>query len=139
KNAQFHSSRSPLRQGSYRALASTANIFAIESQMNDLAFLKESDPLEFRLQNLKDGRLKDVLLATAKAFGWNLNKPSGHGFGLACGAVKGGYVATCAEVQVHPDSREVKVLRLVAGFECGAIINPEHLKSQVVGCVLQGL
>ncbi len=139
-NSQFHSSDSPLRQGSYRALASTANIFAIESQMDDMAAMQKVDPLQFRLQHIKDDRLKAVLEATAQSFGWKgTNKSSGHGYGIACGAVKGGYVATCAEVQVHPSTREVKVLRLVAGFECGAIINPKHLKSQVVGCVLQGL
>ncbi|HLU90198.1 MAG TPA: molybdopterin cofactor-binding domain-containing protein [Cyclobacteriaceae bacterium] len=139
KNSQFHASESPLRQGSYRALASTANIFAIESQMDDLAFLRKMDPLAFRLQNLEDGRLKDVLLATTEAFGWTKAKPTEHGYGLACGAVKGGFVATCAEVQVEPGSGNVKILRLVTGFECGAIINPAHLKSQVIGCVLQGL
>ncbi|MEX2594041.1 MAG: molybdopterin cofactor-binding domain-containing protein [Anditalea sp.] len=139
RNTHFHSSRSPLRQGSYRALASTANIFAHECQMNDMAVMNQTDPLKFRLQNLKDDRLIAVLEATAQAFGWNQSKPTGHGFGIACGAVKGGYVATCAEVQVHPSSREVKILRLAAAFECGAIINPAHLKSQVVGCILQGL
>src|SRR5690606_874825 len=116
--------------GSYRALASTANIFAIESQINDMAYLQKTDPLEFRFQNLGDGRLKDVLLATAEAFGWDKSKNKGNGFGLACGAVKGGYVATCAEVQVQPVSGDVKIIRLVTGFECGAIINPHHLKSQ---------
>lgn len=139
KNVKFHASQSPLRQGSYRALASTANIFAIESQINDIAALLKIEPLEFRLQNLRDDRLIAVLQAAAKAFGWNKPKPEGHGFGIACGAVKGGFVATCAEVQVHPQSREVNVVRLTAGFECGAIINPAHLKSQVIGCVLQGL
>src|SRR5690606_7085039 len=54
-------------------------------------------------------------------------------------AVKGGYVATCATVKISPQSREVKVLKLTVGFECGAIINPAHLKSQIIGCVLQGL
>lgn len=138
-NSQFHSSDSPLRQGSYRALASTANIFAIESQMDDMAAMQNIDPLQFRLQHLKDGRLKDVLRATAESFGWDGTKSSGHGYGIACGAVKGGYVATCAEVEVDPSTRKVKVLRLATGFECGAIINPRHLESQVVGCVLQGL
>lgn len=138
-NSQFHSSDSPLRQGSYRALASTANIFAIESQMDDMAMMQGIDPLQFRIQHIQDDRLKDVLEATAKSFGWGSPAPSGHGYGLACGAVKGGYVATCAEVAIDQSTQEVKVLRLVAGFECGAIINPRHLKSQVVGCVLQGL
>src|SRR5690606_9977959 len=97
------------------------------------------DPLEFRLKHLEDKRLGNVLKATADSFGWGSVKKDGLGYGMACGAVKGGYVATCAAVEIHPQSREVKVLKLTVGFECGAIINPAHLKSQVVGCVLQGL
>lgn len=139
KNIQFQRSNSPLRQGSYRALASTANIFAIESTMDDLAGMQGIDPLEFRLGHLEDKRLIDVLKATADSFGWGSDKKEGHGYGIACGAVKGGYVATCAAIEVLPQSREVKVLKLTVGFECGAIINPAHLKSQVIGCALQGL
>jgi isoquinoline 1-oxidoreductase len=57
------------------------------------------DPLEFRLKNIKDERLRDVLQAAAKSFGWGKTKPaSGRGFGIACGFEKGGYVATCAEI-----------------------------------------
>ncbi|MFC4870054.1 xanthine dehydrogenase family protein molybdopterin-binding subunit [Negadavirga shengliensis] len=139
KHHKFHSSDSPLRQGSYRALASTANIFAIESQMHDMAVLNNTDPLEFRLRHLKDDRLTAVVKEAAKAFDWGKKKPTDHGYGIACGAVKGGFVATCAEVHVHPSSHEVKILRTVTAFECGAIINPRHLRSQVLGCVLQGL
>jgi nicotinate dehydrogenase subunit B len=80
-----------------------------------------------------------VLNACADKFRWEQTRDAGHGFGIACGTVKGGYVATCAEVSVHPETGKVNVLRLVTSFECGAIINPRHLESQVVGCVLQGL
>ncbi len=139
KHQQFISSDTPLRQGSYRALASTANVFAIESVMNDLALEQGKDPMKFRMEHLSDERLKRVLKETASKFGWEEEKRPNRGFGLACGFVKGGYVATCAEVHVDPDTKELKVLRLVTGFECGAIINPRHLKSQVLGCVLQGL
>ncbi|HSI78058.1 MAG TPA: molybdopterin cofactor-binding domain-containing protein [Lunatimonas sp.] len=139
KHDQFLAADTPLRQGSYRALASTANIFAIESQFNDLAAENGTDPLAFRLRHLQDERLTNALKACAEKFGWDKPRKEGHGFGIACGAVKGGFVATCAEVRVHPESGEVKVLRLVTSFECGAIINPRHLESQVVGCVLQGL
>src|SRR5690554_2356135 len=139
KHSKFLGSQSPLRQGSYRALASTANVFAIESTMDDLALLAGTDPLDFRLKHLEDERLSNVLKATAEAFGWGSAGKDNRGYGLACGAVKGGYVATCAEVEVHPQSKEVKVLKLTVGFECGAIVNPAHLEGQVVGCVLQGL
>ncbi len=140
KKIQFHPSRSPLRQGSYRGLAATANVFARESMMNDLAEQVKMDPLAFRLKNLSHPRMKDVLNAAAKAFGWTTTQPvSGHGFGIACGDEKGSYVATCAEVSVDASTGEVKVLRVVVSFECGAIINPEHLKSQIQGSVIQGL
>lgn len=140
KHSKFIGAQTPLRQGSYRALASTANVFSIESTMDDLALLQGVDPLAFRLQHLEDERLVAVLKATAKEFGWTQSRnEKNKGYGLACGSVKEGYVATCAEVEVHPTTQEVRVNRIVAGFECGAIVNPAHLKGQVVGCVLQGL
>src|SRR5690606_3807427 len=105
----------------------------------DLADIQGIDPLEFRLGHLDNERLVNVLRATADSFGWGSAKKEGLGYGIACGAVKGGNVATCAAVEVHPQSREVKILKLTVGFECGAIINPAHLKSQVIGCALQGL
>ncbi len=140
KYEQYHRSDSPLRQGSYRALASTANIFAMESTINDLAQMVRADPMEFRLKNLQDERLKSVIKTAGQAFDWNREKPaSNHGFGMACGAVKGGFVATFAEVAVDPNTRELRVISAVTAFECGAILNPRHLESQVTGCVLQGL
>lgn len=139
KKIQFHSSNSPLRQGSYRGLAATANVFARESIMNDLALELKMDQLEFRLKNLLEPRMKNVLEAAAKQFGWNVGKiPSGHGVGIACGNEKGSYVATCAEVSVGPGD-DVKVLRVVASFECGKIINPNHLENQIQGSVIQGM
>ena len=136
----FHATASPLRQGSYRALAATANHFARESLMDELAHAVGLDPLEFRLRNLDDARLRAVLEDAAAKFGWGKSKPEkGHGFGLACGAEKGGYVATCAEVAVDQATGSVKVVRAVSAFECGAIVNPDQLKNQVEGCLIQGL
>jgi nicotinate dehydrogenase subunit B len=136
----FHGSRAPLRQGSYRALASTANIFARESHVDDLAHAVGIDPLEFRLKNLKDARLRAVLEAAAKQFGWGQAKPAaGHGVGLACGTEKGSYVATCAEVAADRECGRVRVVRLVSAFECGAVVNPGQLKNQVEGASVMGL
>ena len=140
KNIRFHRMESPLRQGSYRGLAATANVFARESIMNDLAVELKMDPLQFRLQNLNEQRMKDVLNAAASKFGWNNGKPmANHGFGIACGEEKGSYVATCAEISVDPSTSMTTVLRAVVAFECGGIINPEHLKNQIQGAVIQGL
>jgi CO/xanthine dehydrogenase Mo-binding subunit len=138
---RFFEADSPLRQGSYRALASAANTFARESAMDELAALAGTDPLEFRLQHLEDGRLKDVLLAAAKAFDWagrrDRNNLPGRGIGLACGTEKGSFVAACAEVEIADES--IRVRQVCQAFECGAIQNPANLKMQVEGCLIMGL
>ncbi|HEX6227429.1 MAG TPA: molybdopterin cofactor-binding domain-containing protein [Chryseolinea sp.] len=139
KKIQFHRMESPLRQGSYRGLAATANVFARESIMNDLAVELNIDPLEFRLQNLQEQRMKDVLNAAALKFEWNKRPPANHGIGIACGDEKGSYVATCAEIAADAAGQLTKIVRVVVAFECGAIINPEHLKNQIQGAVIQGL
>ena len=90
QNIQFHPSRSPLRQGSYRGLAATANHFARETHIDELAHSVEMDPLEFRLVNLKDERMRGVLGAAAKAFGWEKVPALDHGFGISCGFEKNG-------------------------------------------------
>jgi isoquinoline 1-oxidoreductase len=145
---QFHASNSPLRQGSYRGLAATANHFAREVHIDELANELKMDPLEFRLKNIKDARMREVLEATAKAFGWGKTKPAAnHGFGLACGFEKDGYVATCAEIAIEkPTGKDaekknakVKIVRVVEAFDCGAVVNPLHLKNQIEGAIVQGI
>jgi nicotinate dehydrogenase subunit B len=137
---EYHSVPLILRSGSYRGLAATANHFARESHMDALAHAANMDPLEFRLKNLQEPRSRNVLQAAAKAFGWPRNrKQDGQGFGLAVGNEKGSYVATCAEVAVDRTSGSVRVVRLVEAFECGAIVNPDGLRNQVVGAMIQGL
>ena len=137
---EFHPSRSPLRQGSYRGLAATANHFARESHMDELAHMAGMDPLEFRLHNLKDERLRAVYKAAAQKFEWGRTKTAeGQGFGIAGGFDKGGYIATCVQVSLDKKSGAVKVARIVAAFECGAIVNPDGLRNQVVGANIMGL
>jgi isoquinoline 1-oxidoreductase len=139
QHVEFHPADSPLRQGSYRALAATANHFARESHMDEIAAAVGLDPLELRLRNLQDQRLRAVLEAAADRFGWAKAKSGpGHGHGIAGGFEKGSYVATAAEVRVEPHGA-VRVVRLVAAFECGAIVNPDQLRNQVEGSLVQGL
>jgi isoquinoline 1-oxidoreductase len=136
---EFHPAKSPLREGSYRGLAATANHFARESHMDELASAAGIDPLAFRLKNLKNDRVRAVLEAATEQFGWSRNvRPKTTGLGLACGTEKGGYVACCAEVHIGP-GREVHVERVVEAWECGAVVNPEHLKNQVEGAIVMGL
>jgi isoquinoline 1-oxidoreductase len=137
---EFHNVHSPLRQGSYRALASTANHFAREVHIDELAAQVKLDPLAFRLKNLKDERLRAVLETAAKSFGWEKMKAAaGRGYGIAGGFEKGGYVASCVDLAVDRGSGQVKIERVVTVFECGAVINPDGLKNQVEGAVIQGL
>jgi CO/xanthine dehydrogenase Mo-binding subunit len=136
----YHPCQPVLRQGSYRALAATANHFARETHMDELAHALGHDPLAFRLQNLRDERLRAVFKASAAAFGWGARQPlPGRGFGIAGGTEKGSYVATCAEVAVDQASGQVRVMRVVQAFECGAIVNPNGLRNQIEGAIVQGL
>ena len=111
-------------------MAATANHFAREVHMNELAKSLKLDPLEFRFKNLTDQRLRAVLDAVAQAFGWGKAKASPDtGYGMAGGFEKGGYVATCSEVSTDRSSGKVRIVRVVTAFECGAIINPDGLKN----------
>lgn len=139
QHIEFHAADSPLRQGSYRALAATANHFARETHMDELAHAVPMDPLEFRLRNLKDLRLRAVLEAAAEAFGWGKRPAASHGFGVAGGFEKGSYVATCVELAVDRPGGRIKVIRAVSAFECGAVLNPDHLKNQIEGAMVMGL
>jgi isoquinoline 1-oxidoreductase len=140
QHIEFHPSRPLLRQGSYRGLAATANHFAREVHLDELARAAGLDPLELRRRNLADARLRGVLDAAAERFGWSRGKAApNRGHGIAGGTEKGSYVAACAEVAVERATGVVRVLRLVTAFECGAIVNPDHLSSQVEGAVVQGL
>ncbi len=136
---------SPLPQGSYRALAATANNFARESHIDELAARVGADPVEYRLRHLADDRLAAVLKAVAERAGWTPRRGSrvrdrarGHGQGIAVGLEKEGRVATFAEVRVLED-RRLEVVRIVTGFECGAIVHPSNLQSQIEGGTVMAL
>lgn len=133
-------SSKPLREGSYRALASTGSNFARESFMDELAAAAGMDPLEFRLAHLENGRLRAVLESAAERFDWKnqmKKKSSSVGVGLACGTEKGSYVAACAEVEIK--DKQIKVRRVAQTFECGKILNPDNLLKQVHGAIIMGL
>jgi nicotinate dehydrogenase subunit B len=137
---RFVNCEAPLRQGSYRGLAATANHFARETHMDELAALAKLDPLTFRERNLADPRLRAVLQAAAERFGWSRDaRPTpGRGRGLACGLEKGGYVASCVEVSAG-NGEALKIERIVTAFECGAVVNPDVLTNQIEGSVIMGL
>jgi nicotinate dehydrogenase subunit B len=136
-----HPSDSPLRQGSYRGLAATANHFARETHMNELADMLAMDALQFRLENIEDPRLHDVFTAAAEKFGWAKRAPEGRGYGMGGGFEKGGYFATFVEIAVaiRGGVREPLVVRAVTAFDNGPAINPDGLRNQIVGAMIQGI
>ncbi len=137
---QYHAANSPLRQGSYRSLAAAANHFARESAMDSVAHAVSMDPLEFRMKNLTDPRLIAVFKAAAEKFGWGSAKSTPErGFGIAGGTEKGGYVATCVEVAIDPTIKKLRIRRVVQAWESGAIVNPDGLRNQVSGAIVQAI
>jgi isoquinoline 1-oxidoreductase len=137
--------KAPLRQGSYRGLAATANTFARESFMEELARAAGIDPLDFRLAHLREPRLRDVLVKAAERFRYRERiqaLPAGNGkrgIGLACGTEKGSFVAACVAVKIDPARGKVLVEEIVEAYECGAIQNPGNLRAQVEGGIIMGL
>ena len=141
----YQPAASPLPQGSYRALAATANNFARESHMDELAHALGVDPVAFRHRNLDDERLAAVLDAAAAAIGWPdgdggtaETEPGRTGTGVALGFEKGGRVATAARVHIAPDGT-LAIRSLVTAVDCGAIVHPDGLVNQVEGAVVMGL
>jgi nicotinate dehydrogenase subunit B len=143
RRIRYQPADSPLRIGSYRGLAATANTFARETAMDELAIACGADPLEFRLRHLDDERLATVLRTAAEQAGWHAathgpGAADGHGWGIAASVEKGGRVATAAEVRVGRD-RHLEIVRLISAFECGLIVNPENLRNQIEGAAAMGL
>src|ERR1041385_677516 len=147
KRSTFVQSNPPLRHGSYRGLAATANTFARECFMDELAAVAGADPLSFRLAHLDNDdeptrRLRAVLEAAAQRFDWKGRagkKSATLGVGLACGTEKGSFVAACVEIELDQKQNEIKVRRVCQAFECGAIRNPDNLRKQVEGAIIMGL
>jgi nicotinate dehydrogenase subunit B len=136
---EFRPADSPLRQGSYRALAATANHFARESHLDELAARIGADPLALRLRHLRDDRLVAVLGAAAERAGLGRTpRDPGHGVGIAGGVEKDARVATSVEVRVDPGGR-VEIVRVVTAFDCGSIVNPDGLVNQIEGATVMGL
>jgi isoquinoline 1-oxidoreductase len=130
----------PFATGAWRAPGNNTNTFARESQIDIMTAKAAMDPLEFRMQNLTDTRMRRVLQAAAEKFGWKPGKaPSGRGWGIACGIDAGTYVAAMAEISVAKATGEVKVNRVVCAQDMGLAVNPEGATIQMEGCITMGL
>ena len=140
--SQYVQSEPPLRHGSYRGLAATANSFGRECFMDELAALAGRDALEFRLAHLENARLRAVLEEAAKRFDWagrSKKKQPDIGVGLACSIDKGSFVATCAEIAIDRANEKISVRHICQVFECGAILNPANLMTQNQGAIVMAL
>jgi nicotinate dehydrogenase subunit B len=115
------------------------NTFARESHIDIMAAAAGVDPLDFRLRNLTDSKMRRVLTAAAERFGWKPAKmPSRRGWGIACGVDAGSYVASMAEVEVNKTTGAVQVKRVVCAVDMGLAINPEGARLQIEGCAYDG-
>jgi isoquinoline 1-oxidoreductase len=135
---KFQPSDSPFRQGSYRALSATANTFARESAMDELAHLANADPLQFRLDHLTDERDIAVLEAVADKGHYGRATRSGRATGIACGLEKGGRIATLVEVG-RSRKGVITLTQIVAAYDCGAVIDRDNLINQIEGALVMGI
>lgn len=130
----------PFATGPWRAPGAGTNVFARESHIDIMAAAAKIDPLDFRLRNATDERLKRVLKAAADAAGWKAAPgPTGQGRGIAVGDDAGTLCALVAEVDVDRKTGTIRVKRIVAAQDMGLVINPEGAKMQMEGCITMGL
>lgn len=128
----------PFNTGTWRAPGANINVFARESQIDIMAAHLKADPLEFRLRNTSDARMRRVLEEAAKRFGYSpAPAPSRRGIGMACGIDAGSYVAEIAEVAV--DGGKIAVRRVTAAQDMGVCVNPKGSVMQMEGCITMGL
>ncbi|HTE96191.1 MAG TPA: molybdopterin cofactor-binding domain-containing protein, partial [Bradyrhizobium sp.] len=127
----------PVRTSALRSLGAYANVFAIESFMDELAQAAGMDPIAFRLRHLKDPRGRAVIEAAVRRAEWSRWKPAegrGHGIGFARYKNLGAYCAAVAEVEVGHD---VRVNRLILAVDVGLVINPDGVINQIEGGAIQ--
>lgn len=130
----------PFSVGPWRAPSVNTNTFARESQIDIMAAEARVDPVEFRRLNLTDPRMRRVLDACARQFGWKpASAPSGRGVGVACAIYSGTYLTTMAEVTVDRSTGRVQAKRVVCAQDMGVVVNPDGARQQIEGCITMGL
>src|SRR5205823_468687 len=130
----------PVRVSALRTLGAFANVFAIESFMDELAAATGADPVEFRLRHLKDARAREVIETVAKAARWTPGEKGdatrGRGLGFARYKNRSAYCAVIAEVEV---SEALRVKRIFAAVDAGLVVNPNGLANQIEGGIVQAI
>ena len=132
----------PLRVSALRALGAYLNVFAIESFMDELAAAARADPVEFRLRHLEDPRARDAVRMAAERFGWaSYRRQRGRGRGFAFARYKNlaAYTAIACEAEVDRDSGNVRVVRAIAVNDSGEIVNPDGIRNQIEGGIVQSI
>ncbi len=135
-----HIKAMPIRASALRSLGAYMNVFSVESFMDELARAAGADPVEFRLRHLEDPRARDVIRMAAVRFGWSQEKlPKGRGRGFAYARYKNSatYVALATEVEVARETGAVRLLRVVAATDSGQAVNPDGIRNQIEGGILQ--
>jgi nicotinate dehydrogenase subunit B len=136
-----------LRASAMRGLGAPQNSFANESFMDELAHLAGADPLAFRLAHLSDPRARDVVTAAARLANWRAGQTKqtlaggvvrGRGIAFARYTTADAYVAMVADVDITPASGAIRVRDVFVAHDCGLIVNPDGLRNQIEGAVLQG-
>ncbi|MCE7030189.1 xanthine dehydrogenase family protein molybdopterin-binding subunit [Jiella avicenniae] len=131
----------PLRVSAMRSLGAYMNVFALESFMDELALKAGADPVEFRLKHLSDPRARDVVTTVADRFGWSdwKRKGPGHGRGFAYARYKNlaVYCAVALEIEVEREAGLVRILRAVAATDSGQAVNPDGIRNQTEGGIVQ--
>ena len=131
----------PLRVSALRALGGYMNVFSVESFMDELAGAAKADPVELRLRHLEDARARDVVRMAAEKFGWRsgdkLPKGRGRGFAFARYKNLAAYTAVAVEIEVAHESGRVRPIRFVAANDSGEIVNPDGIRNQIEGGIVQ--
>jgi nicotinate dehydrogenase subunit B len=135
---QLRVETSEVRTSSFRSLAGAENVFAIESLMDELAVLAGVDPVEFRLRHVSDERFASVMRLVAERSGWTSRRvATGRGLGFACTVFDHTYIAQVADVSVDKDAR-LRIHKLWCAIDPGLVINPDGVRNQVEGAMMQG-
>ena len=132
----------PRRVSAMRGLGAYVNVYAIESFMDEAALAAGADPVEYRLRHLQDARARAVVALAAQRFGWDnfVHGPArGRGFAFARYKNLGAYLAIAVEIELWRDTGKARVIRAVCAIDSGEIVNPDGIRNQVEGGVIQSL
>jgi nicotinate dehydrogenase subunit B len=131
----------PLRVSALRGLGAYMNVFSLESFMDELALAAGADPIEYRLRYLQDARARAVVQLAAEKFGWEAARkpPRGLGRGFAFAKYKnlGAYTAVAVELEVERETGRIRLRRCVAADDSGEIVNPDGVRNQIEGGIVQ--